>query len=296
MGKRIISHFNDDIYNFSNIINGDLVMGNIVGGVHINGNSIRKNCTKCSSNMITKEIKVKGNYQSLINESIVDIDYYEDNEESIQLTAPDNIIDYIHVEEDTSILYVKMDNVSISTSYTNRPKIVIKHHGLKSISNGGCSDIKLHGILTLREIATQGSGEVSLQEGCIQTKDISCRLEGSGDIGLNEITANKIELSLRGSGDVNINKVTSKGVAIDIVGSGDVRVSGKSELVKFNIMGSGDIDAYDLEAKMGAANIMGSGDINCNVGQLTQSTMGSGDVNNRNHSTTVDLDNLWNSL
>ena len=142
MGKRIIHHLNGDIYNFSNIINGDLVMGNIMGGVHINGNSIRQNCIKCSNNMITKEINVKGNYQSLINESIVDIDYYEDNEESIQLTAPDNIIDYIHVEEDTSILYVKMDNVSISTSYTNRPKIVIKHHGLKSISNGGCSDIK----------------------------------------------------------------------------------------------------------------------------------------------------------
>ena len=296
MGKRIINHFNGGIYNFNNIINGDLVMGNIVGGVHINGNSIRQNCIKCSKNMITKEINVKGNYQSLINESIVDIDYYEGDEESIQLTAPDNIIDYIHVEEDTSILYVKMDNVSISTSYTNRPKIVIKHHGLKRISNGGCSDIKFHGILTLREIATHGSGEVSLQEGSIQTKDISCRLEGSGDIELNEITANKIELSLRGSGDVNINKVTSKGVAIDIVGSGDVRVSGKSELVKFNIMGSGDIDAYDLEAKMGAANIMGSGDINCNVGKLTQSTMGAGDVNNRNHSTTVDLDSLWNSL
>lgn len=296
MGKRIINHFNGGIYNFSNIINGDLVMGNIVGGVHINGNSIRQNSIKCSNNMITKEINVKGNYQSLINESIVDIDYYEGDEESIQLIAPDNIIDYIHIEEDTSILYVKMDNVSISTSYTNRPKIVIKHHGLKSISNGGCSDIKLHGILTLREIATQGSGEVSLQEGSIQTKDISCRLAGSGDIDLSEITANKIELSLRGSGDVNINKATSKGVAIDIIGSGDVRISGKAELVKYNIMGSGDIDAYDLEAEMGAANIMGSGDINCNVGKLTQNTMGSGDVNNRNHSTTVDLDSLWNNL
>ena len=296
MGKRIIKHLNGDKYNFSNIIDGDLVMGNIVGGVHINGNSIRKNGIKCSNNMITKEIEVKGDYQSLNNESIVDIDYYEGEEENIQLIAPDNIIDYIRIEEYSSTLYVKMDNVSISTSCTNRPRLIIKHKDLNYISNGGCSDINLHGLLTLKEICTQGSGDISLQEGSIQTKDLSCRLAGSGDIELNEITANKIGLSLRGSGDVNVNKVTSKGIAIDIIGSGDVRISGKAGLVKFNIMGSGDIDAYNLEAEIGAANIMGSGDINCNVRKLTQNTMGSGDVNNRNHSTTLDFDNLWNRL
>lgn len=243
MGNKIF--FNAPIYNFSNLIHEDLVMD----GTDIYGNPKFKKSIKCSDNMVTKEIEIEGNFRTLVNESAVDVDYYEDDdeEESIQLIAPDNIIDSIHVEKRYDALIVKMDNLSISTNSTNRPRIVVKNHGLKSLTIGPGSNIKLHGSIALREIESRGRGEVTLQEGSIQTEYFTCYLNGSGAIYLNEIAADKMTLQLRGSGDIHINKATAKCVAIDILGSGNATISGKAELAKFNIMGTGDINASGLE-------------------------------------------------
>ena len=69
-----------------------------------------------------------------------------------------------------------------------------------------------------------------------------CLLMGSGDVGMESVTADTADVSIMGSGDVRIrvnNRLDAK-----IMGSGDLEFGGSPE-VNTSVLGSGDVRPTD---------------------------------------------------
>lgn len=86
-------------------------------------------------------------------------------------------------------------------------------------------------------------------------------------------------VEINGSGDINVTGLNAEKFSAIIRGSGDIRVSGVTQDLSAEIKGSGDLHLGDLKATNGSVSIAGSGDGTVNVSdQLTVSVAGSGDI------------------
>jgi len=107
-------------------------------------------------------------------------------------------------------------------------------------------------------------------------------INGSGDmLAKTPIKTGDIEIKVNGSGDVRVDELEAESVSLKTNGSGDIAVCGKKEVstLEVKINGSGDIDTRNLAAKTADVSITGSGDVSVNVlEKFTANSVGSGDI------------------
>ena len=95
-----------------------------------------------------------------------------------------------------------------------------------------------------------------------------------------EVTSPLItKVKINGSGDVKLQDVTKDMIELTLDGSGDITAIGKAVFLKAVINGSGDIDAASLEVETGEAVVNGSGEMKLYVTkQLSVEVRGSGEI------------------
>lgn len=105
------------------------------------------------------------------------------------------------------------------------------------------------------------------------------KLAGSGDMAVNQATADAFKVSLAGSGDLKIGKIEAKSVDLNLAGSGNVQIAGRTDTIDISGAGSGNVIASGLEAETAAISLAGSGNVSARAtGSASVSVMGSGDV------------------
>ena len=115
---------------------------------------------------------------------------------------------------------------------------------------------------------------------------ISCKdnVSYSPKVGVTvEITTPALSgVEINGSGDVNVTNLKAQKFSAIIRGSGDVRASGSADSINAEIKGSGDIKLGELHAKSGNVSVAGSGNATVNVSdELNVNVAGSGDIRYR---------------
>ncbi len=108
-------------------------------------------------------------------------------------------------------------------------------------------------------------------------------VSGSGEFyAKTPIKAETFDASVNGSGDLHLGKVTADRISVGVSGSGDAEIKAFSKTkADFRVTGSGDIEADVTGCADVTANVTGSGDIDLdlnNCGSFTTSTTGSGDI------------------
>ena len=90
-------------------------------------------------------------------------------------------------------------------------------------------------------------------------------VNGSGDVAVKSISADRVNSAVNGSGDVNIKGISADEVNGTVNGSGDVTLSGKCTKANYSLSGSGDIAGSYLKAKQATVytSPRSSGDISC---------------------------------
>ena len=87
---------------------------------------------------------------------------------------------------------------------------------------------------------------------------------------------------MAGSGELGVEGVTAHRIDVQVAGSGDVRVRGAAQNLTVSVAGSGDARLGELEAEDVRVSVAGSGDARVNARQrLRASVAGSGDVRYR---------------
>lgn len=104
-------------------------------------------------------------------------------------------------------------------------------------------------------------------------------LHGSGDMLVDDASADDFEIDLHGSGDMVFNDAKFGELEIELQGSGDIEIDGTCESVDIELQGSGDIEADDMACKSATVSLHGSGDVSVSASEAADvSVHGSGDV------------------
>ncbi len=124
-----------------------------------------------------------------------------------------------------------------------------------------------------------GSGDISIEN--FTAESLHLHIDGSGNITMDEGLTSSEELIVEvdGSGEIYITDLDAKDVKVDIDGSGDITLRGTCDFNKVKVFGSGDFRGFALEAEDCEIKVNASGDSEVNVIEdLEVIIEGSGDV------------------
>lgn len=218
-------------------------------------------CTIISGNgnVITKNIETE-NYDAIQVEGSMDVELVNGTEGNIEITAEENIIDYIVITvKDNTLIIDTKDGVGFSTSKGIKVKVPFEE--LSRVTLNGSGDIETSGTIhsdnfkvelegsgdiTLdlntrsSEVSLDGSGDITLTG---KTYNLVCVLDGSGDIDTQSLKAQNVTATLDGSGDIGV--YAGKSISATLDGSGDITYEGNPDKVNVSESGSGDIRKMD---------------------------------------------------
>jgi hypothetical protein len=132
---------------------------------------------------------------------------------------------------------------------------------------------------TLESARLNGSGDMDVEN--VETDSFEFELRGSGDAILTDFEVDKLDLKLAGSGDI-ASDGSCKALDISLRGSGDIAGRKmKCDTADVSLRGSGDVEVF--AEKSAKINVRGSGDVDVygDPDTLDSNVNGSGDVNRR---------------
>lgn len=240
--------------------------------------------------MVTRELKVDGQFNAILSDNFIDVVYIQSSDPSqfkIEGKIPANIYPYVDlsVRDGKLKIGLKPDVITVSLNSKNNPVIYITAGELTSVELTGSGDFEANGMLALNSgdfsITSTGSGDFESDNITVSDGMISAVITGSGDIEFGGISAGALSLSVTGSGDIDCSNVSINDCNVNSTGSGDVEISGSAKNANLSSYGSGDIDAAKFKVENGRVTASGSGDIVCNILNIVKHESGSGSISNR---------------
>ena len=254
------------------------------------------NKTISGSGEVITESRDVSNFERVDLQGIGNLEIVQGDEESLTITADDNLMQYITTEVVGDTLEIGMKpNLSLDPSRTIEYKLVLK--SVTSIALSGFGNINSEGLTGDElEVKLTGSGDIML--GNLESETLLVRISGFGDFEAQTISADRPTLEITGSGDITVDELTAKDLAVKISGFGDADLSGTTVDQDVQLLGSGNYNAEDLASESAVVkitgfgkatlwatenldiNITGSGDVNYyGSPRITQSMSGFGKVN-----------------
>ncbi|MCU0374370.1 MAG: DUF2807 domain-containing protein [Chitinophagaceae bacterium] len=225
-----------------------LLLSLALAACNVNMNTVEGNGIK-STRQLTfgsfKKLEVSGDF---------DVKLIPAAEHKVVVTADENVLPLIKIEEDGQTLRIRYkNNTSIRT--TGDVKVVVYMETLKEIELAGSGKVVSAGRFMnddRMDFTIAGSGNLNLD---VQSPDVEVSIGGSGTAALTGKTRN-LEVSIGGSGDYKGEQLMSENTTVSIGGSGTAKVHASIKL-EANIAGSGDV-YYSGNPKVEKA-IAGSG-------------------------------------
>lgn len=205
-------------------------------------------------------------FNAISTSSSVNVIYTQaTGEPSVEIYAPDNVIDYITVEVKGKTLVVGM---------TKNIRIKGQHKKEIHVSAPAVDNLK-----------ASSSGDIILKNGLTATGKISMKASSSGDIkGNDSISCTTLTLSASSSGNIELKNISCTDLSAQASSSGDIYLSGKCENATYKVSSSGDIKAKNLKAVNVKAETSSSGDIDLSgeCENATYKASSSGDIKAKN--------------
>lgn len=196
--------------------------------------------TSCTDDKITgsgkliTETREVSEFTSINSEGVFEINIVENETQSVEVTADDNIIHNVQttVSGKELSLYLKGDSYENITLKSN-----IEVVGLNGISNSGVGDINADGIKNEGSfrVINSGTADISING---ESTNLDIMNEGTGDFKGFSFEVNSCEIENVGSGDIEVN--CSESLDITITGSGDVYYKGYPT-INVKVSGSGKV-------------------------------------------------------
>lgn len=229
------------------------------------------------SGKVVTEARDVANFDHVDLQGIGNLEIVQGNEESLTISADENLLPYITTDVVNGTLEIGMKpNISFNPSRTIEYKLVMK--SVTGVQLSGFGNIESKGLKGEDlEVKLSGSGDINI--GTIESDSLLVRISGFGDFDAQSIKAKTPTIEITGSGDINVDELDSEVLAVKISGFGNAKLAGKVLTQDVQILGSGDFKGDDLESDSAAVKITGFGNATMWVKDTLDITItGSGDV------------------
>lgn len=130
----------------------------------------------------------------------------------------------------------------------------------------------------IHKIQSFGSADITMDGKFSLSGDFNLEMDGSGDVYIQDISADDINIENNGSGDLKIYGYCDN-TYIKLAGSGDCQFLGKAQIAEINLLSSGNLDMRNAENNFATAKLDGSGHLRIKTsGTLSLQIYGSGNA------------------
>lgn len=210
------------------------------------------------------ELRDPGDFDGVLSTSMVDVDISYGEVAAVELSCDQNLLPYILTEVQDGVLVIRTETPARWAG------------GLIPRTDCRASVVSP----SLRSVENTGSGALSVQEDAsLELETVRASGSGDVEI-LGPIVVDRLSADALGSGGLRFAAVDGAELALSSSGSGDVEVDeGSAELLSLVSSGSGGIFARGVPAETVRAVLSGSGDGEVTVGLSLEATLsGSGDL------------------
>lgn len=188
---------------------------------------------KGSGEIVTEERDVR-DFDKIKSSGSFDVFIVVGEEQSIEISYDDNLIDLITTKVKGKTLYISSEG---SFSSRKSCKIEINVPSLEAVKLSGSGDIEVSNLdAEFFEYSLSGSGDL-IASGKVD--ELEVHVSGSGDIDTRDLMANIVQASISGSGDIKV--YAKERLRGKVSGSGDIEYYGDPDKVSSSVSGSGDI-------------------------------------------------------
>lgn len=229
-----------------------------------------------SGNVITEKRDVQ-NFDRVDLKGIGNLTITQGNEESLTITADENLMQYITSKVVNGTLEIGMEpNISLTPSRKIEYKLEVK--SVSGIQLSGFGNIESESLSGKDlEVILSGSGDINI--GTIEGDSLLVRLSGFGNFHSKSIKSKTPTIEITGSGDINVEELEADDLAVKISGFGNAILAGKVLTQDVQILGSGDYEAENLESNSAVVKITGFGNPTVSVkDELNVTITGSGNL------------------
>lgn len=246
----------------------------------ISVSSEAKEGIKPSKNYITQKVKVD-NFEGISTSTSIDVIYTQTTgDTSVEIYAPDNLMEYVKVETEGNMLKIgfqsKEKGKGLNIMGKHETKVYISAPAVHTLLASSSGDIVLKNGLQHPGkvmIKTSSSGDIEGESVACETLDIEA--SSAGDIELEKVECIFLVADASSSVDISIKELKAETVDAEASSSGDVSLSGVCRSAKFEASSAGDIEADDLKAEKVEAEASSAGDVKCHATESLEASISS---------------------
>lgn len=202
-----------------------------------------------------------------------------------EISAPENLMQYVIVRVNDGKLKVKLDNdVELRNFNSDRITITVSGPAVEEIDAKLSATVEVNGKLDVREFSAETSTSGSIVLGDVKTRrDCTFESSTSGSVSARNVQCgDKAEFDASTSGTVSVTNLTAQTIEAEASTSGTVSINGGSaNSADYEAQTSGTISAAALTAARGKASASTSGTVDCRITNATIHNSTGGQVTNR---------------
>lgn len=246
--------------------------------------------------LVSHKLSVNNTFAAVENNTVIDIEFTQDNTTSAELLCPEEAFAYVVVNVEGGCLRLSLSDKMDREERNTVSRMLSRSHSKLYVKSPSLTGVLVNGSSTFRmtndlrtdrlNVRLNGSGDIKMNgvqcKGDANTGELYVQLNGSGDVDfVREVKARAVTLQLNGSGDIDCYMVTSETMNTTLNGSGDVNVLNLTAVNSGLVLnGSGDLAVRNVKADVVSASLTGSGDIKLSgkCYNATYSLTNSGDI------------------
>lgn len=203
------------------------------------GLPLRYTAVRGSGKLVTETRRVSG-ITSVELSGVGTLIIEQGDEESLEITAEDNIIGYLESRVNGSTLSLGVQDF-IDLYPTEEIILNLKVKDLSSIETSGSGYVQMDTLETeFLKIDISGSGEAVIQS--LNAETLDAEISGSGEMDISGSVDHQ-SLRISGSGTFNGKDLSSDSANVDISGSGSAVIWATDDL-RLDLSGSGEVEYY----------------------------------------------------
>lgn len=190
--------------------------------------------------------------------------------QSIEVYAPDNMMEYIEVkvENNTLVASLKLPKMGFVIKGDYIAEVRVTAPAVRKVTASSASEIILErGLRNPNPVSLESSSAAQIKSGKITSQEVSLLATSSGSITVKNVHSQGFKAESNSAGNINILEMSSEVVEAEANSAGKVELKGNCMRATLTASSAGNLNAGELTAGHVTADASSAGNVFCHANE-----------------------------
>lgn len=190
--------------------------------------------------------------------------------QSIEVYAPDNMMEYIEVKvkNNTLVASLKLPKMGFVIKGDYIAEVRVTAPAVRKVTASSASEIILErGLRNPNPVSLEASSAAQIKSGKITSQEVSLLASSSGSITVKNIHSQGFKAESNSAGNINILEMSSEVVEAEANSAGKVELKGNCMRATLTASSAGNLNASELTAGHVTADASSAGNVFCHANE-----------------------------